>query len=367
MQPLTTATTLINSLTLVMTLALLIIIIWHDRRKEQNQFFALFLFAVTLWSSGTLLLIASSVIGIEAQLQIQVFAAGVMRTGFSVAIVMIYAFTAILVSVRPRHFQTIITLALLLLFCYQFFIEQRFSRAQDVSQLYQSSVGLYLVFGVTTLYLLWRYRARVPSYTLRWGVFAFVMGQGISALESSLQTLSISILISSSAVMVLGLSLLHREIILPLRDRNSQVEAMHSMSLAVTSQLAVQTIIRQIVQQAEQWLRADAVALFLKEQDRIRMAEVTGLPRQFVDITLPIGEGVSGQVIETKKSVILENYATDWSQEPDLPLATQTFGAVVCVPLVSGEETIGALMVISGKHNRAFNDEDVYLLEMLGA
>ncbi|MEM6529727.1 MAG: GAF domain-containing sensor histidine kinase, partial [Chloroflexota bacterium] len=137
--------------------------------------------------------------------------------------------------------------------------------------------------------------------------------------------------------------------------------------LAVTSQLAVQTVFQQIVQQAEQWLRADAVALFVREQDFIQVAEVAGLPRQFVDRKLLMGVGVSGRVITTKQSILLENYATDWTDDPDMPLATETFGAVVCVPLVAADESIGALMVIAGKHNRAFNGEDVNLLEMLGA
>ncbi|MEM6530484.1 MAG: hypothetical protein AAF653_19455, partial [Chloroflexota bacterium] len=183
MLPLTTVTTLVNSLTLVMTLGFLIIIIWHDRRKEQNQFFALFLFAVAIWSAGTLLLLASSVIGINEQRQVQLLASGIMRAGFSGAVVGIYALTAILVSVRPRFFKTFVGLTLLLLFFYQVLVEQRFSQSLDAGQLYRSGIGSYLVFGATTLYLLWRYRARVSSYALQWGIFAFVVGQGISALE----------------------------------------------------------------------------------------------------------------------------------------------------------------------------------------
>lgn len=44
MFPLTTLTLMINGLTLALALGFLILILWQNPRKEQNQFFALFLF-----------------------------------------------------------------------------------------------------------------------------------------------------------------------------------------------------------------------------------------------------------------------------------------------------------------------------------
>src|SRR5690606_11882074 len=57
----------------------------------------------------------------------------------------------------------------------------------------------------------------------------------------------------------------------------------------------------------------------------------------------------------------------DWQGDVDLPLAKETFGAVICVPLNYGASVIGVLMVIASRHGRLFDSDDVYLLELLGS
>jgi len=77
--------------------------------------------------------------------------------------------------------------------------------------------------------------------------------------------------------------------------------------------------------------------------------------------------GVAGRVVHTQQSIQLKNYALDWQGEADLPLAKDTFGAVICVPLIAMGESVGALMVVAGRHGRSFQPDAVNLLEMLGA
>lgn len=368
MSSLNALTLLVNTLTLVMALGFLLIILWHDSRKKQNQFFAMFLFAVTFWSTGSLLAIVSSIIG--GNLPLERLAVHIMQVGFSSASITVYALTAVMVSIRPPRFQAVVLASILFLVLYQLLTTaagQTDLLADDLRSAYRFHTGFFVVFNGVTLYLVWRYRARIESVGVKSGIVAFTVGQALGLLNPELQTLSLSIMLSSSAVLVLGLSLLHREIILPLRERISQVEAMHTMSLAITSQLAVHTVIEQIAKQAGDWLHADGTGIFLQDGDRIRLAAVYGLPDQFVGLTLPTGEGVAGEVIRSQQSIRLENYAQQWQREPDLPLALETFGAVACVPLVSASKSIGALMVIAGRHNKAFREEDVHLLEMLGA
>jgi signal transduction histidine kinase len=264
----------------------------------------------------------------------------------------------------------VVLVGIFFLVAYQFLAtatEQPLPPSGDLDRIYRFHAGFFLTFNSVTLYLVWRYRARIASWGIKFGLVTFTVGQGLGLLNPELQTLSLSMMLSSSAVLVLGLSILRQEIIMPLRERISQVEAMHNMSLAITSQLAVHTIIEQIAKQAGDWLRADGVGIFLKEGDRTRLAAVYGLPGQLVGLTLPEGEGVVGEVIRSQQSIRLENYAQQWKREPDIPLAMETFGAVACVPLVSAGKPIGALLVIAGRHNKAFSREDVYLLEMLGA
>jgi signal transduction histidine kinase len=76
---------------------------------------------------------------------------------------------------------------------------------------------------------------------------------------------------------------------------------------------------------------------------------------------------VAGTVAKTHQSIHLENYRQHWHGIPDLPLAQETFGSVICVPLIYGGDAIGTLMVIAGIQGRTFQREHVHLLELLGA
>ncbi len=359
---------MINAITLVMALGFLMIILWHDRHKIQNQFFATFLIAVTLWSTGSLLSIAF--ILFEQSTAFERIAVNMMQIGFSAASLSLYALTATLVSVHQTRFRLFVFVGLAALLVYQYIIARTAQfmgySLTNLNTTFRLHAIIFAIFNGTALYLLWRYRARIPHVSLRLGLVTFTIGQGISLMNPTLQTLTLSIMVSSGAVVLLGAAFLRQEIILPLRERNSQVEAMHSMSLAITSQIALESALVQIAEQAGQWLKADGVAIFLKELDRIRLAAVYGFPEPFKGIALPQDEGVAGEVIRTKRPIRLGNYPQDWTNLNDLPLSMQTFGAVACVPLISGKEAIGALMVVSGRHGRIFGPEDVYLLEMLG-
>ena len=79
-------------------------------------------------------------------------------------------------------------------------------------------------------------------------------------------------------------------------------------------------------------------------------------------------DGLAGTATQTRQSVHLDDYAREWRGVDDLPFARETFGSVICTPLIHGGEAIGALMVVAAqRHGRLFWSEDVYMLELLGA
>ncbi len=61
----------------------------------------------------------------------------------------------------------------------------------------------YLIFDGATLYLLWRYRRKIHSYDLQFGIFAFVIGQSLGFLNPELQTISLSVTVSALATLVI--------------------------------------------------------------------------------------------------------------------------------------------------------------------
>jgi signal transduction histidine kinase len=370
MAPLNTITLLFNGLTLALALGFLIIVLWHDYRKELNQFFGIFLFLVTLWNAGSLLLQAALLI--DTNLRLSDWAVSTLEVGFTGSSVAAYVLTTILVGAHPRRFRVLAFASLSLILGYQLFliVNQTGQVFTEISFSYRfSAVSLtfYLIFDGVTLFLVWRYRRKIRSFSLIIGIVIFVIGQSLGFLNPRLQIVTTSTALSSLGALILSFSILRLEIITPLADRISQVESMHQVSLAITSQIALDTVLNEISTQAVGWLDADAACIFLKHQHELELATVYNLPEQFTHTQLALGVGVAGSVAITNRSIHLEQYGRDWTGSPDLPLAKETFGSVICVPLTYANEVIGTLMVISGLQGRLFGREDVYLLELLGA
>jgi signal transduction histidine kinase len=366
-------TLLFNGITLALSLSFLLIILWQDTRQELNQFFAIFLFLVMSWNAGSLLAQTASII--DADLSLIKLAISLMELGFTGSSIAIYTLAAVLVRIHTRRFRWLAFTGLALVLLYQLFLIvtdapirfERFDAGVFTYQPQPLSAIFYLIFDTATFYLVWRYRRKIRSRSLVAGIVLFVIGQSLSLLNPELRALSVSINLSSFAALMISFAILRQEIITPLAERVVQVEAMHKVSLAITSQIAIDTVLNQIATQAVGWLDADGSGIFLNRENELELATVYNLPKQFVHRRVALGEGIAGKVAQTHQSIHVESYPRDWRGKVDLPLAQETFGSVICVPLIYGGEVIGALMVIAGQQGRLFNPNDVYLLELLGS
>lgn len=373
MVTLSAVTLLANGLTISLALGFLIITLWHDARKELNQFFAVFLFMVTLWNIGSLLVQVALLLS-EVNPLIVSLAVSVMSFGFTGASVAIYILTTILAGVRIRRLKTLAFGILILVVMYQvFLIVIKTTPIDDnVNQVFTQKLHplfiiFYMFFDGITLYMLWHYRRRIRSRGLRTGITLFLVGQSLTFINPDLIVASFSTTVSSIGALISCFAILQQEIITPLTERSSQVETMHRVSLAITSQISLDTVLKEIATQAAGWLNADGVGIFLVKEYKIVLETVYGLPHQLIYTEVMFGKGVSGTVAQSHQSIFLENYGRDWKGIEDFPLARETFGSVICVPLDYGGSTIGVLLVVSGRQGRLFGVEDVYLLELLGS
>jgi len=82
--------------------------------------------------------------------------------------------------------------------------------------------------------------------------------------------------------------------------------------------------------------------------------------------TISLGQGVVGTVAAERRARRVDNYRRDWKGADDLPLARETFGAVVSVPLMFANEVAGVLLAVHGRQGRLFNRDDLHLLQLLG-
>ena len=367
-------TLLINAVMLPLALAFLVIILWNDVRKELNQFFAAFLFLVILWNGGSML--AQGLTLIDSQSELIKPMIGLMELGFTGSSVAVYVLAAVIVKAHTRRFRAIGLTGLLVLLLFRLLpiianAPSSFVTAQAGQFSYQSQpllVVFYVIFDWGTLYLLWRYRRKARSRTVSFGIALFVIGQSLGFLNPELQTFSLSINISAISALMISFAILGQEIISPLAERNSEVEALRKVNVAITSQTGIDTLLNQIATLAATLLGADGVGIFLNHSDQLQLAYAHELPNNSPQIQPVSTSGLAGTATQTRLSVHLDNYAREWKGVDDLPFARETFGSVICTPLIHGGEAIGALMVVAAqRHGRLFWSEDVYMLELLGA
>jgi GAF domain-containing protein len=368
-----TITLLFNGLTIALSLGFLLIVLSQDARKELNQLFASLLFLVTLWNIGSLLALAFSLV--DPTFSFLSLAVSMMEVGFTGASIAVYSVTAVLVGVHTKRFRSLAFLSLFIVLSYQIllvlsqtplpfeplgegFYKYRF---QPIAAIF------YLMFDGTAFYLIWRYRRKIQSFSLFWGLNLFVIGQSLGFLNPELGIVSLSINLCSIATLIISFAILRQEIIIPLSERIRQVESVQKVSLAITSQIGIDTVLDQIATQAVNWLNADGAGIFLNRGEGIELVTVFNLPAEYLHMQIPLGQGIAGTVAKTSQTIHLENYERDWKDAVDLPLARETFGSVISIPLIYGGETIGVLMVIASKQGRLFRKEDANLLELLGS
>ena len=363
---------LFNGLTLTLALALLLLILWQDPNSEANRYFSLFLLMVVIWASGALISRAAAYVN-AGQSTIQL-GLRLLDLGFTGASISIYVYSATLTGLRGRLFRVASLAGLGVVFAYQLLLllssaPRSFELAEDGSLLYNfefSTVILYLFFQIATISLVWRSRRRIRARILILGILAFSIGQVLALLSPRFRVLGIAEDISAMAAFLMSYAVVRQQIMTPLLGRAKQLEAVRDVGLAITSRLHLQDTLSAIAGQAAELLEADGAAIFLKRGRMLELAAVYNLPRQYVGIAIPLGQGVVGTVASERRGRRVENYYRDWRGQPDLPLARETFGAVACVPLMFAHEVVGVLLVIQGRQERIFDRDDMHLLELLG-
>ncbi|MDL1901065.1 GAF domain-containing protein [Anaerolineae bacterium CFX9] len=376
MATLSTLTLLISGVTIALSLSFLLITLWNDARKEQTQFFAVFLLLVIMWNLGSLL--GQTLILIDPDHPLLLAAASIMELGFTGSSIAVYTLTAALTKLHTWRTRILAFVSLGLVFTYRFVLllggaPSGFAPSEEGIFAYQAQpilIFFYLIFDGATLYLLWRYRSKIRARALWFGLLIFVVGQSLGFLNPELQAFALSINIASIAVLIISFGLLREEIIRPLAERNSQVEAIRKVSVSIATQSAIHLVLEQIAAQTVQLLGADAAAIFLRREgssNEIELVTAHNLPAEFLGERLQLGQGMAGAAVSGNSIVQVNDYSRDWRGQPDMPLARETFGSALCAPLVHGDEVIGALLIIAARHGRIFDREDTYLLQLLGA
>ncbi len=363
---------LVNGLTLALALNLLILILWQDPRNEANFYFALFMFMMVMWASGSLLgRIAAYANTTSDAIQLGV---RLLDVGFAGSSIAIYIYSAVIIGYRGRLLRLSALGALGIIILYQALLlaldaPQSFEITDDqvLSYSFNSpSVFVYFAFQFGTVLLVWRNLRKIRSNLLAGGILLFVAGQMAGILSARVRMLGGAEIVGAVAAFMMSYAVVRQQIMEPLLGRARQLEAVRDVSLAVTSRLRLEDTLATIAAQAAELLHADRAAIFLKRGDVVRLETVYNLPGELVGHELALGQGVAGTVALEQRGRRVARYWRDWNSHPDVPSAHEFFGAVACVPLLFADEVVGVLLVVHNRQGGLFNRDDMHLLELLG-
>jgi signal transduction histidine kinase len=146
------------------------------------------------------------------------------------------------------------------------------------------------------------------------------------------------------------------------KRRYSAMIALHETSIDMIAQLDMSTLLNGLLRRGTELLNAKAGALFLYDAQRgvIRNIVSYNTSRDRTGTIVPLGEGVSGQVVLTGMPLIVNDYDT-WDGRSEL-FAGDLETRVVGVPIGRSDQTLGAILVMNDAQARPFDRDDQWLL-----
>ena len=130
----------------------------------------------------------------------------------------------------------------------------------------------------------------------------------------------------------------------------------------ITSEIELDKVLSKVVQIAEKLVDADAGVIGLLDEAKgvIRYPYLHNLPEELMQVTVPVGQGLAGQVIASGSPTVIDDY-------PAYPARVEAFvkggvKSVLAVPIATSGRVFGALGIITIADRRDFSDRDVAVL-----
>lgn len=148
------------------------------------------------------------------------------------------------------------------------------------------------------------------------------------------------------------------------RHQFEVMRVLHNISLDITSRLESQQVLAAILEQAALLLHAEgsAIGVYDRSSDSVRIIAVHNLPPEYAGLTMPLPQGVIGQVLRTGNRMIVNDYR-HWKGRSPL-FDSSPHDAVVSTPLRWHGEVFGALSVTDRAERHPFTEDDARLLSL---
>lgn len=150
------------------------------------------------------------------------------------------------------------------------------------------------------------------------------------------------------------------------RDRALQeLKGLSEVAPKIASFEDLNTLLKEIVEEACRIADADKGGLYLKEaeRDELRLAVVRGFPESLIGYKLPLEKGLSEKVSLSSEPLLVSNYST-W-EEADPTFSSFSMNHALSIPLKSPQGVIGAFFVGRVRSPAPFSEDQVRAVSFL--
>src|SRR5574341_1516970 len=150
--------------------------------------------------------------------------------------------------------------------------------------------------------------------------------------------------------------------------RARELATLNEISKELSSTLDLETLLTRIMASAVDILNGEAGTLYLAENEELVFRVVWGGAQELVGTRMPITKGIAGQAATSGQPAISNNVLQDkrWFSDVDRETAFQT-QALLAVPLLIHDQTIGVVQIINKKDGTPFDEDDASLLTTFAA
>lgn len=145
---------------------------------------------------------------------------------------------------------------------------------------------------------------------------------------------------------------------------------MYELAIAMTADRSLDDNLQLVVDRSRELLRTDTsfLALWDEAAGCVRMHTVSGIRTEaFRGIRLPLGKGLGGLVVETKRGYIIEDYLSDENipRAVDDVVAAEGLLSGMAAPIQMGDQDLGVLYVFN-RRRTPFSQPDLDILFLIG-
>jgi PAS domain S-box-containing protein len=142
-------------------------------------------------------------------------------------------------------------------------------------------------------------------------------------------------------------------------QRVAELEKLRQAAVEINGQPDLESTLGVITRRAADLLASQGTYIYLRDAERNELVvrSVYNAPGSHLGRRMRVGEGLAGRVFLARQAKIVGDYRT-WTLASDV-WQDVTFGTVLAVPLLYGDEPIGVLTFVDDAKDREFDDESM--------